>query len=166
MNTKDKAFALDQIAAAAILATNDGVMPSGMVRWQYVDAGGMPIDGTGGFCNLVVDAGKAYIASRICGVAMNAISHVAIGSGTTAAAAGQTALVTETARVAISSATPVANVATYIATVPAGTGTGAVEEVGLFNAAAAGTMVARALTGSITKPAGLGLQFTWTITIS
>lgn len=166
MQANEKAFALDQVAAAAMMAMNDGVMPKGMVRWQYVDENNVPVEGSGGFSNLVVTSGLAYIASRICGVAAAAVGWLAIGSGTTAVSAGQTALVTETARVAITSATPAAAVATIIATVPAGTGTGTVEEVALLNAVSAGTMIARALTGTITKPAGLGLQFTWTITLS
>jgi len=166
MQPQDKAFAMDTVAAAATLACNDGVAPRGMVRWQYVDENNEVVPGSGGFANLVVDAGKAYIASRICGAAATAVSHLAIGSNSAAVAAGQTALSTETARVAISSATPSAAVATIVATVPAGTGTGTVEEVGLFNASSSGTMIARALTGTISKPAGLGLQFTWTITIS
>ena len=44
--------------------------------------------------NLVVNSGLAYIASRMTGTAKNVMSHMALGSGTTAASAGQTDLVT------------------------------------------------------------------------
>jgi len=38
--------------------------------------------------NLVVNAGLAYIISRMVGVAKNVMSHMAVGSGTSPAAAG------------------------------------------------------------------------------
>jgi hypothetical protein len=74
--------------------------------------------------------------------------------------------VAETARVALSTATSTNNVVNCAGTIPAGVGTGTVEEVALFNAATLGTMISRTLTGTITKPAGLGLQFTWTLTVN
>ena len=40
--------------------------------------------------NLVVNKGLAYIASRVVGTSKNTMSHMALGSGTTAAAPGQT----------------------------------------------------------------------------
>ena len=43
--------------------------------------------------NLVVTTGLAFIASRMVGTAKNVMSHMALGSSTTAAAAGQTDLV-------------------------------------------------------------------------
>lgn len=166
MQQKDSSFAMDAVAAAALMAVNDGVMPMGMIKAQLVDKDNNPVGEPKIFRNLVVTTGLTYFASRGVGTAAAAIGWIAIGSGTTAVSAGQTALVTETARVAVSSSTNTGAVITVVATVPAGTGTGTVEEVGIFNAASVGTMVARALTGTITKPAGLGLQFTWTITFS
>ena len=53
--------------------------------------------------NLVVTTGKGYIASRMKDATATAMSHMAIGTGTTAAAAGQTALVTEANRQALTS---------------------------------------------------------------
>ena len=43
--------------------------------------------------NLVVNAGLAYIISRMVGTAKPAISHMALGAGTTAAAGAQTDLI-------------------------------------------------------------------------
>lgn len=160
------AFALSAIAVGATMAMNDGALPVGMVQAQLVNPDGSPHGAPKVFKNLVTTAGKQYIASRSVDASANAIGWIAIGSNNTAPAVGQTALVTETARAAISSGSATGGVATFVATIPAGSGTGTVEEVGLFNASSAGTMVARALTGTITKPAGLGLQFTWTLTIS
>jgi len=42
--------------------------------------------------NLVVTSGKTFIASRMVGVASNVMSHMELGTGTTAAAVGDTAL--------------------------------------------------------------------------
>ena len=55
--------------------------------------------------NLVVDTGLAYIASRMKDASATAMSHMAIGTGSSAAAAGNTALGTEAARVALTSTT-------------------------------------------------------------
>ena len=48
--------------------------------------------------NLVVTAGKNWVASRMNAASAGVMTHMAIGTGTTAAAVGQTALVTEVAR--------------------------------------------------------------------
>lgn len=154
------------LALAGTLAHADAFAPKGEVSWQYTDAQGHPIAGqTGKTHNLVVDSGKAYFASRAINASAAVMGWLAVGTGSTAEAASQTALVTETARVAFASMTASGNVITITATVPAGTATGTLQEIGLFNAASAGTMVSRALTGALSKPAGMGLTFTWTLTI-
>lgn len=116
--------------------------------------------------NLVVTTGKNLIASRLVGTASNVISHMAVGTGTTAPAAGDTTLVTELTRVAISSGTASGNVATYVATFAPGVGTGSINECGLFNASTAGTMLARSTSVIVTKGALDTLALTWTITIN
>jgi hypothetical protein len=115
--------------------------------------------------NLTVDAGKALIASRMCG-AGTPPSHMAVGTGATAAAVGQTTLVAEVARVALASATPAANVATFAASFPAGTGTGALTEAGLFNAGASGTMSNRSVFSVVNKGALDSMSISWTLTIN
>ena len=50
--------------------------------------------------NLVVTDGKGYVASRMKDASATAMSHMAIGSGSTAAAAGNSALGSELGRVA------------------------------------------------------------------
>ena len=55
--------------------------------------------------NLVVTSGKAFIASRMVGTGSAVMSHMAVGTSTTAPVAGQTALVSEIARAAIVSGT-------------------------------------------------------------
>jgi len=116
--------------------------------------------------NLIMTVGKTWAASRLAGTASAVISHMAIGSGNTAPAVGQTTLVTETARVAITSGTASGNVLTIVATFGPGVGTGSINECGLFNAASAGTMVARSTNVVLTKGATDTLALTWTITLN
>ena len=73
--------------------------------------------------NLVVTSGKDYIAERMKDATTTAMSHMAIGTGTSAAAAGDTTLGTEAGRVALTSTTVTANAVAYVATFGAGTGT-------------------------------------------
>ncbi|MAH14046.1 MAG: hypothetical protein CMO33_09960 [Verrucomicrobia bacterium] len=116
--------------------------------------------------NLVVTAGKNLIASRLKDTTDAAMSHMAIGTGTTAAAAGNTALVTEAGRVALTSTTVTANAVAYVATFGAGTGTGAITEAGLFNASSSGTMLCRTVFSVINKGAADTLGITWTVTVN
>lgn len=115
--------------------------------------------------NLVVTSGKNYIASRTTGTAQAVMSHMGIGSGMVAPAAADTALGTQLARVALTSSTTTNNVTTYVASFPAGTGTGAVTEAGIFNAASAGTMLCRTTFSVINKGANDSITITWTVTI-
>ena len=116
--------------------------------------------------NLVVTAGKNFVASRMVGTASAVISHMAIGTTNTAAAAGDTALAAEAARVAVSGASATTNVVTYSATFPAGTGTGAIVEAGLLNAGSGGTMLCRTVFSVINKGASDSMTITWTVTVS
>lgn len=116
--------------------------------------------------NMVVQGGKNWIVSRMTNGTANIMSHMAVGSGNTAPALGQTAMVNQLARVPFTSVNVVANTVTYVAVFNAGVGTGALVEAGLFNAASGGTMLARTTFGTLTKAAGDVVTVTWTITIS
>ena len=117
--------------------------------------------------NLVVNSGLAFIASRMKDTTDAAMSHMALGSGTTAAAAGNTALETQIgSRVSLTSTTVTANATAYVATFAAGTGTGAITEAGIFNASTAGTMLCRTVFSVVNKGADDTLQITWTITLN
>lgn len=118
------------------------------------------------FKNLVVSAGKTFIASRMVGTSANIMSHMAIGSDNTAADAADTALGSELGRVAIDSGTSSGAVATFVATFPAGTGTGAVVEAGLFNASSSGTMLCRTVFSVVNKGADDAMTITWQVTVS
>lgn len=121
------------------------------------------------FKNLVVTAGKVFIAASMAKTTVDtpaAMTHMAVGTNNTAAVVGDTTLNTELARVALASATPASATIIYVATFPAGTGTGALVEAGIFNAGAAGTLLCRTIFSVINKAAGDSLTITWTITIS
>lgn len=116
--------------------------------------------------NVVVTVGLGYIASRMKDATATAMSHMAIGSNNTAAAAGNTALGTELGRVALTSTTVSTNTVQYIGDFPAGTGTGAVVEAGVLNASSGGTLLCRTVFSVVNKGASDTLKVTWTITVS
>jgi hypothetical protein len=115
--------------------------------------------------NLVVTTGKTFIAARMVGTP-TAMSHMAIGSGTTAPAVGDTALETELGRVSLTSSASSGAVVTYVASFGAGTGTGAVTEAGILNADSAGTLLCRTTFAVVNKGADDSMSITWTITVS
>jgi hypothetical protein len=120
--------------------------------------------------NLVVTVGRNHIADQMSDQGEAAMSHMAIGTGTTAAAAGDTALQTELDRNALSSITQGsgsdAHKVTYVADWPAGDGTGAITEAGIFNSASAGTMLCRSVFPVKNKGAADTLTMTWVLTFS
>tara|TARA_B100000212_G_scaffold250810_1_gene191956 strand:- start:916 stop:1359 length:444 start_codon:yes stop_codon:yes gene_type:complete len=116
--------------------------------------------------NIVVTDGKEYIASRMKDASATAMSHMAIGTGSTAAAAGDAALGNEAGRVALTSTTVTSNAVAYVATFAAGTGTGAITEAGIFNASSSGTLLCRTVFSVINKGAADTLGITWTVTVN
>jgi len=117
--------------------------------------------------NLVVTVGKNYIASRMAGTSETVMSHMAIGTGTTTPAAGQTTLTTEIGR-SSSSFTSSTNTVTATSTFAAGVGTGAITEAGIFNASGtdAGTMLCRTTFPVVNKASGDSIAITWVVTVS
>lgn len=117
--------------------------------------------------NLVVSAGLTFIASRMAGTSKAVMSHMALGTGTTAASAGQTDLVTIAgSRVALDLTTPVSNTVQYVATFGADVSTGAITEAGIFNAATSGDMLCRTVFPVVNKQSGDTIVITWTITLA
>ena len=115
--------------------------------------------------NLVVSAGKDWVADRM-NNANTVMSHMAVGTGTTAAAAGNTALVTENDRNALTSTTVTDNAIAYVATWAAGDATAAITEAGIFDASSGGDMLARTVFSVVNKGAADSMTITWTITVS
>jgi len=117
--------------------------------------------------NLVVSAGLNFICDRMEGTSEAVMSHIAVGSDNTAAAAGNTDLGSILgSREALDSTTVVDNAITYVASFEAGEGTGAITEAGIFNASTAGTMLCRTVFPVVNKAADDTLQITWTITLT
>ena len=119
--------------------------------------------------NLIVDVGFSFIAQSI-GLGSgrpNVMSYIAVGTGTTAAATGNTALVTEVLRKAATfSHTTGTKVFQFEATFNAGEATGAITEAGVLNAATAGTMLDRVVFAVINKGADDTLTQRFTFTMS
>lgn len=119
--------------------------------------------------NMVVTVGKQWIAARMKDTGIpTQMTHMSIGSGTTAAALGDTTLGTELGRVALTTAGGLVSgaVVTYDATFGPGTGTGAITEAGIFNATPSGTMLCRTVFNVVNKGVDDTLSITWTVTIS
>jgi len=116
--------------------------------------------------NLVVTAGKGFVASRMKDATTTAMTHMAIGTGSTAAAVSNTALGSQSARTTLTSTTVSGADITYVDTFPAGTGTGAITEAGLFNASSSGTMLCRTVFDVVNKGASDSMTITWTVTVS
>jgi hypothetical protein len=120
--------------------------------------------------NLVVNAGLAYIISRMVGTSKSVMSHMGLGSGTTAAAAGQTDLVSLLGSREALDSTTISGTnnekVVYVSSFEAGDATGAVTEAGIFNDSSAGDMLCRTVFPVVNKAADDALTVTWTITLS
>ena len=148
---------------------NENVKAKGIVSLVLTDENGQVKDAQ--THNMIMQVGLAYITSRMKDATATAMSHMAVGTGTTAAANSQTALVTESARVALTSTTQVTTTTTndaiqYVATFNPGTATAAITEAAILNAASAGTMLARTVFSVINKGANDTLTITWKITLA
>jgi hypothetical protein len=118
---------------------------------------------TNAFVNDIVDVLQG-IAGPL--ATINAYKYHASGTGTTAEAAAQTALVTEVgSRVVGTQVEGNANQYKSVATVTY-SGTYAITEHGLLNAAAAGTLMDRTLFSPVNVISGDSIQFTFTITFT
>jgi len=116
--------------------------------------------------NLVVTDGKEFVASRMKDTAKAAMSHMAIGTGSTSPAAGDSALGSQADRNALTSTTVSGATVTYVATFAAGEGTGAITEAGLFNASSAGDMLCRTVFAVVNKGVSDSMTITWAVAVS
>ena len=119
--------------------------------------------------NLIVNVGFDFIADAIGKAASRpaVMGYIALGTGTTAAAATQSALVTELDRNAATYAhTAGTKTFTFTADFLAGDGTGAITEAGVFNAATAGIMLDRVVFPVVNKGADDSLTAVFTFTMS
>lgn len=118
--------------------------------------------------NLILNGGFDFICDAIGASSRGAImGYTAVGTGTTAAAATQTALVTELARKAAAYAhTAGTKVFTLTTTFNAGEATGAITEAGICNAASVGTFLDRVVFSVINKGADDVMTTTFQFTLS
>ena len=117
--------------------------------------------------NLIVTVGLTFICSRMTAASAGVMSHMALGSGTTAVAAGQTDLVSILgSREVLDSTTPSTNTVIYVSSFEAGDATGAVTEAGIFNASSSGTRLCRTVFPVVNKQADDTMSVTWTITLT
>lgn len=120
--------------------------------------------------NIVTSAGKAQIALLIGDASATPFTYLAVGTATTAVAVGQTALGAEITDTGLARAsgtvsrttTTVTNDTYQITYTWTASGSKTVEEVGVFNASSAGTMLSRALTTTKSIVNGETLATTYT----
>jgi hypothetical protein len=119
--------------------------------------------------NIIVNVGFDFIADAIGKSASrpSVMGFIALGTGTTAAAASQSALVSELDRNAATYAHTTGTKAfSFTADFPAGDGTGAITEAGVFNAASGGIMLDRVVFPVVNKGADDSLTAAFTFTMS
>lgn len=143
------------------------VKATGRVNYKLFDSNGN-LKEERDINNLVVTVGKNFLASWLATSSQSTyfMPYVALGTGVTAASAGDTALQTELATRVAGTITSSTNVYQNIASFGPGVDTGAITEAGLFTASSAGTMFARQVFSVINKGAGDTLQVTWQVTLS
>lgn len=116
--------------------------------------------------NLIVQVGKNFLASAVITSSTSPFVAIAIGTGTTAAALGDTTLETEVARAAYTTSSVSTNVVSLSNTYAAGTGTGAITEAGILNnATSGGTLLSHVVFSAINKGSSDTLTINWTITV-
>lgn len=113
--------------------------------------------------NLVVSVGKAFIASRMASNTDPVMTTMAVGTGSTAPAAGNTTLEASLVSVslAVAGGTPSGNTVLYTATFGPGIGTGALVEAGIFGS----VMLSRTTFTVINKGANDEMIINWTLTV-
>jgi|TARA_B110000908_G_C10259433_1_gene458063 hypothetical protein len=116
--------------------------------------------------NLVVTDGKGYVASRMKDATATVMSHMSVGTGSTAAAASDSALGAEAGRVALTSTSVTGAAVTYSASFPAGTGTGGLTEAAILNASSGGTMLCRTVFSVVNKQSADAMTIQWQVSAS
>lgn len=131
----------------------------GMVKLECRDRFGNLLWNTPYSHNIITNTGRAAITGLLSNLgSIPAFGWLAVGTSSTAEAATQTALVAEittnnlgrAAATVSRTTTTVTNDTMRLTYTWTASGTSTIEEVGLFNASSAGTMLGRKLTGSKT----------------
>jgi hypothetical protein len=120
------------------------------------------------FDNLITDAGRAFVASRL-NTTTTVMTHLGIGTGTTAPLVTDTTLEAQLGSRGTTTRTAVTvNVTNdtlqHVATFPVGSNTGLITEAGLFNSSSTGTMLSRVVFAAVNKLETDAMVVTWRIT--
>lgn len=130
---------------------------------------GMLKDSRQGY-NVVTTVGKEFVASflnsAVAGAATFTGRYIAIGTNSTAEAAGDTSLGTEVSRSTGTASYISGQIFQVRATFATGSGTGAITEYGLLSSNTAGTLIARDTESAINKGANDTLTVVCQLTIS
>ncbi|MEM6263407.1 MAG: hypothetical protein AAGI38_12920 [Bacteroidota bacterium] len=122
--------------------------------------------------NSIVQSGRDLVAKLFINETITPVSHLAIGTGNTAVAPGDTALGTELFRKAINPVDPTIDLTVttdnkirvrLTAELDFNEGNGNLTEAGLFNDATAGVMYNRVVFPSVQKTTDFRLTFVWEI---
>ncbi len=133
--------------------------------------GGRQIDARS-FDNLVVTVGKAWLAGALSGdvASPETMKYIELGTGTTAAAAGDTTLVAAVETRASGTQSRVTTTTTSDTYQAVGTvsitDTRAITECGIFSASSSGTLMARQTFAAINCISGDSVQITWKIQLT
>ena len=114
--------------------------------------------------NIITNTGRAHIIDRLQAAAVAVADYIAIGTGSTAAAAANTTLETEVARAQGTLSQSDAYTDRCVYTFAAGTGTGTIAECGRLNASSAGTLMGRQVFTGIAKGSSDSLAVTYDFT--
>lgn len=149
------------------MQNNETIAAKGHINFKLFDNQGNLKDERD-ISNVVVTVGKTYLAAWIAAASQAGqfMQYIALGTGTTAASAADTALQTELSTRVAGTLTSSGAVWQNQATFGAGVDTGAVTESGLLSAASVGTLFAHQVFAVINKGAGDSLQVTWSVTFS
>lgn len=179
-------FGVISLGIVSLVLVSSGIFASPNVREEMMSVRGfvdvMVYDEFGHlkeerhYDNGITNVGFELIADRIAdhsGFTGNPPNYIALGTGSTAFAVTQTALVTELsggsyARQQDTDATYTSGTKAFAisATFAAGVATGALTESGLFDASTTGNMMARQTFSTINVGASDSITVTWTITLS
>lgn len=118
--------------------------------------------------NMIVNSGFTYFSNRLMSNDNLLISHIALGTGTSAPSAYDTELEQETVRIGLfSSQIATTNIASdsveFISNFDINTGSFEVSEAGLFNASSTGEMIARIQFPTISKSLYDTMSINWKI---
>lgn len=149
------------------------MMPRGQVTVRLYEYEGGPLLHEEIGDNLVVTVGKGLLSGLLTGLGVTPVLYMALGTGSNAAAAGDTALQTEivadggqrkAATVSQQTVSTTNDTARYVASYEFTAGF-TISEAGLLDAASAGNLFARRLFGSpIAVISGNVLEVTWNVT--